>query len=95
MPLPETIALKILYPFLGSVIALLVIPPKTRSEVVRRGTVSVIAGYVSGPTLHEWMGIADTAHNAGFSLALAAFLSWWVLGALPRMAGRVVEKTER
>ncbi len=92
MPIPETvatIAAKLFWPFLGAVLALIVIPPKTRTEAYRRGTVSVIGGFVGGPPLREWMEIASTAQNDGFAWVVAAFISWWVLGALPKVAGRL------
>lgn len=88
MLLLQTIADNLLFPFIGAIIALLVIPPKTRSEAMRRGAVSMACGWVAGPTLHEWLGIAGNAHNAGFSKVLAAFLSWWILGALPKASTR-------
>lgn len=97
MPIPETvttIAAKLLWPFLGAILALIVIPPKTRTEAIRRGTVSIISGAIGGPTLHEWMGISDTYQNIGFSLAMAAFVSWWMLGALPRLVGRISIKPD-
>lgn len=97
MPIPETvtaIAAKVFWPFLGAVLALIVIPPKTRTEATKRGSVSVVSGFVGGPALHEWMGISDTVQNAGFSLAMAAFCAWWVLGAVPRFIGRISPKTD-
>lgn len=92
MPVPETvatIAAKLLWPFLGAILALIVIPPKTRTEAYRRGSVSVIGGFIGGPPLHEWLAISTTDQNAGFAFALAAFISWWVLGALPKVAKRL------
>lgn len=97
MPIPEaltTIAAKLFWPLLGSILALIVIPPKTRTEAYRRGTVSVIGGFIGGPPLREWLAISDTSQNAGFALAVAAFISWWVLGALPKVAGRISSKEE-
>lgn len=82
------IAAKLLWPFLGGILALLVIPPKTRSEAARRGAVSLIAGWIAGGTFHEWLGIANTPQNEGFAFSLAAFLSWWILGALPKLSAR-------
>ena len=95
MPIPETIATigaKLFWPFLGAILALIVIPPKTRTEAIRRGAASVIGGFVAGPTLHEWLGIADTTHNQSFALVLAAFVSWWILGVLPKIAARLASK---
>lgn len=92
MPVTETvatIAAKLLWPFIGAVLALIVIPPKTRTEAYRRGAVSLVGGFVGGPPLHEWLAIANTDQNSGFALAIAAFISWWVLGALPKVAGRL------
>lgn len=77
---------KAVWSFVGGVIALIVIPPKTRGEALRRGVASVVAGAVSGITLREWLGISETADNIAFATALAAFVSWWILGALPRIA---------
>lgn len=87
-PVISVIATDLFWPFLGAALALLVIPPKTRSEAARRGVVSVVAGWTAGGTLHEWMGLTDTLQNRGFALALAAFLSWWILGALPKASTR-------
>ena len=97
MPVTETvatIAAKLFWPLLGAILALIVIPPKTRSEAYRRGTVSVIGGFIGGPPLREWMEIAATTQNDGFAFAVAAFISWWVLGALPKVAGRLNKDNE-
>jgi len=97
MPIPETvatIAAKLLWPFIGSVLALIVIPPKTRTEAYRRGAVSLAGGFIGGPPLHEWLEIASTDQNSGFAIAIAAFISWWVLGALPKVAGRLSSKED-
>ena len=95
MPIPETvtaIAGKLFWPFLGAALALIVIPPKTRTEAYRRGAVSIAGGWIGGAPLHEWLAIADNAQNVGFSYAVAAFISWWVLGALPGLAKRLASK---
>lgn len=97
MPVTETvatIAAKLFWPLLGAILALIVIPPKTRTEAYRRGTVSIIGGMIGGAPLREWMAIAETPQNAGFAFAVAAFISWWVLGALPKVAGRLNSKDE-
>ncbi len=85
---------KLLWPLAGSILALLVIPPKTRTEAARRGLVAFIGGHIGGPPLHEWLEISSGAENSGFALALAAFISWWVLGALPKVVGRIKSKDE-
>lgn len=90
----DAIGAKLLWSFLGAILALLVIPPKTRGEAWRRGVVSIIAGWIAGGTLHEWLGLSNTPQNVGFAFALAAFLSWWILGALPRASMRWLTKDD-
>lgn len=93
-PVIDAIAAKLLWPFLGAVLALLVIPPKTRGEAWRRGVVSMTAGWIGGGTLREWLNLTNTPQNEGFALALAAFLSWWILGALPKASTRWLSRDD-
>jgi hypothetical protein len=97
MPVTEaaaTLAAKFFWPFLGAILALIVIPPASRTEAYRRGSVSIIGGFIGGAPLREWLAISDTSQNAGFSLAVAAFISWWVLGALPSLAKKFASKDD-
>lgn len=77
---PEGLAAKLLGTFAGTALSLLFIIPRTRTEAFRRFFVSVIAGYVGGAPLADYMGLPHIADNDIFTHAIAAAAGWWIVG---------------
>ncbi len=80
-----TLALKLLGAVAGAVLALVFLPPKTRTEFIRRAALSVIAGIIFGDPVHEWLKWPDTWQMNLAASAGTAMVSWFAAGAVVRV----------
>lgn len=71
--------------FAGTIISLAVIPPKTRREA-RDRSISALFGGLAFPVLVRMkLGLQTDFEGLIASGAAAAFLTWWVAGAVVRL----------
>lgn len=89
--LPETVVAKMFGAFSGSVIALIFILPKTRTEFVRRVSASLIVGPIASPVVLNWLEWPANFDNFVASAAIASFASWWLLGAVLAALKKAIE----
>lgn len=89
MPTPELVAgllAKVIGSLAGALMALAILPPKTAREFMMRLAVSGAGGFIGAPVLiayFEWPGDGDFVLA---SSAIAAFVTWWLGGAIIRAA---------
>lgn len=79
------VALKSTGAFVGSIIAILFIPPKTRSEFVRRVAVALGTGVIFAVPAREWLGLTPDYEGLVAGACFAAIVGWWMLGMLQRV----------
>lgn len=71
----------------GAILALIFVPPKTRLEFYRRLAFAALVGFIVGEPLRtEYFHWPDSVENVIGAAAIAAFVSWFVSGALLRLA---------
>jgi len=82
----EGIAAKAFGILAGGFLGLVFAPPRSISGFIRRGSSAVVFGWVfGGPTLNA-LGWIATTENIIASYCIAAFSSWWAMGAGKRIA---------
>lgn len=86
------ILLKLLGSVAGAVLALVFLLPRTRREGLRRFGGSVVAGVIFAPVVMHYGAWSATPDNVVAASGAAAFGSWWVMGALVRIAGKWTPK---
>ena len=96
--IPEAAAAKLLGTVAGAVLALVFLPPRTLWGFIRRLIIAVIFGPISAPFIAPHL-LTVTRIDQGFDLqvgsaAVGAFCSWWLLGAIHRIAERFGNKEE-
>ena len=82
------IALRVLGAIAGTVLALVFLPPKTRTEFIRRASLSMICGIIFGDAVRDYLKWADLAQMDIASSAGTSMLSWPVVGAVIRVIGK-------
>lgn len=88
----ESAIAKIIGTLLGTLLALVFIPPRTKRGFFRRSVTAMIVGPVSSPFIAPWLA-SHTSIEPGWDLhlgsaAAGAFCSWWMLGLLKRAIER-------
>jgi len=89
MPTPEVAAVviaKIAGAFIGALLALVVIPPRSLREFASRSVVSVICGFVFAPTVAYYLHLPAGEDYTLPAATLAGVAAWWVLGAVVSFA---------
>jgi hypothetical protein len=76
---------KLLGSFFGAALALVFVPPRTKSGFVRRATASLIVGIVFASYVREWAGFAQDWEGLVSASCLAAFVAWWAMGSAIRI----------
>ncbi len=77
------IGIKISGAFIGAILALVFVAPRSRWGFVRRFTAAMLFGPTFGPYVQAKLGFGDGAFAAS---CLAAIVSWSLLGAFKRAA---------
>lgn len=77
------VGIKIAGAFVGAIIALVFVPPRSRWGFARRLTAAMLFGPTFGPFAQEKLGFGDGAFAAS---CLASIVSWSILGGLKRAA---------
>lgn len=70
----------------GTVLALVFVPPRTLKGFFRRGAAALISGPIFAPYVQGWVGFAPDVDGLISAACLAAFVSWWFLGTIIRIA---------
>ncbi|WP_144378553.1 hypothetical protein [Mesorhizobium amorphae] len=70
----------------GAIVALVFVPPRTKSGFFRRSIVALICGVAFAPVVRFKAGFSDDAEGLFAAACLAAFVSWWFAGAIKRAA---------
>lgn len=86
------IAIKIGGAFIGAILALVFVPPRSRWGFVRRFSAAMLFGPTFGPYVQDKLGFGEGAFAAS---CLAAIVSWSLLGALKRAADTWQGKDQR
>ena len=72
----------------GAVLALVFQPPTTTRDFVIRSVFALLSGLLFGdPIRAEYLKWPDTIPHVIGAHALVALVSWWVFGAVLRVAG--------
>ena len=66
----------------GTILALIFIPPRSMAGLFRRAIFSLISGPVFGPIALDYLKWTDTMEHQIAAMASAAFISWWLAGAI-------------
>lgn len=77
---------------IGSIVALIYVPPRTKREFFQRLIVSVLTGGTVAPGVAAYMAWPALPEYYTASAAIASCLSWWVVGMVVR---RVRENGEK
>lgn len=88
----EWIGARIIGIFAGSFLALVFLPPRSLSGFARRGMSAIVFGWVFGPVLHDYFQWPLTDEKVIASGAIAAFSSWWLMGAGKKIAEKLGQK---
>lgn len=72
----------------GTFLALVFVPPRTRSGFVRRLLAAIVFGWVFGHVVLSYLSWPDIWENQMAAWSIASFTSWWTMG----VAKKVVEK---
>ncbi len=89
------LALRLLGALAGAVLALVFQPPKTRTEFIRRASLSLICGIIFGDVVRDYLKWLDTWQMNLASSAGTSLLSWFLIGAAIRVIGRWTPPKER
>lgn len=76
--------IKLLGAAAGAALALVFVPPRTHWGFVRRLLASLIGGFVFAPPMREFAGLQNDWEGTMGGACLAAFASWWAMGAIIR-----------
>lgn len=71
----------------GAILALSFQPPKTIAEFVTRTVFSVLSGMLFAGQVRDYLKWPITMETDIAAGALTALLSWWIMGAVVRIAG--------
>jgi hypothetical protein len=88
----EWFGAKIIGIIAGSFLALVFLPPRSIPGFVRRALSALVFGWVFGPILHEYFQWPITDEKVIASGAIAAFGSWWTMGAGKKIAEKLGQK---
>lgn len=80
--------------FLGTVLALVFLVPKTRAEFWTRSTFSLISGTIFADTVRDRLAWPETIDRLIASGAGTAALSWFLMGMIVRVIGAWKPKEE-
>lgn len=89
MPTPELVVgllAKAIGAVSGAIMALAILPPRTVREFWKRLGVSTLGGIIGAPVVISYAEWEPTTEIAMASAAIAAFVSWWLGGAVIRAA---------
>lgn len=78
------IILKLVGAIAGTFLSLIFMLPRTMKEFLTRGGFTLVAGVIFAPQTAGYLGWAAGEETTLSSAAIAAFLSWWGLGAAAR-----------
>lgn len=81
----ETLLLKVLGSSAGSLLSLVFMLPKTIRDLFTRAIGSFIAGLVFAPQIIDYLHWLPSDETTISAAALAAFASWWMMGAITRV----------
>lgn len=76
----------------GSFLALTFLPPRSVSGFMRRGLSALVFGWVFSPVIHDYFQWPATDERLIASGAIAAFCSWWLMGAGKKLAEKMGNK---
>lgn len=84
----ESAIAKTIGTLLGTLLALVFVPPRTKRGFFRRAVTAMIVGPVSSPFIAPWLA-SYTSIEPGWDLhvgsaSVGAFCSWWALGLVKR-----------
>ncbi len=82
------LAIELLGAIAGAAVALLFLPPKSRTEFIRRFSVSIICGMIFADPVRARLGQEPVWQNYLATSAGVALLSWVIIGAAIRVIGR-------
>lgn len=71
---------------IGSALALVFWPPRSRSGFLRRGGAGMVAGMVFTGYVHDRIGFSDDLEGVLQAACATAFVAWFVMGATVRIA---------
>lgn len=90
----EWFGAKIIGIIAGSFLALVFLPPRSIPGFVRRALSALVFGWVFGPVIHDYFQWPLTDERIIASGAIAAFSSWWLMGAGKKVAEKLGTKEE-
>ncbi len=70
----------------GAIMALVFITPKTRAEAIRRLVTSIACGVIFEHIIRSYFAWPDDSENVIAAASAAAFISWWLMGAIVSVA---------
>lgn len=83
---PILLILKACGSVIGTALALVFVPPATRSDFWRRLGLSFLAGVVFSFVPHIWLGFPSDIEGTVAAACLMAFGAWGLAGAVQRIA---------
>lgn len=88
--LTESAIIKLAGALAGTVLALVFLPPRTLWGFFRRTVASLICGPIFAPIVQAYLAWPNEWEHILASAALAAFISWFVLGIIVSSAKRII-----
>lgn len=88
MPAPEIVTVMIAKAagsLMGSIVALVFMPPTGLREFYSRFFVSAITGVFFASTAQDKLGLSNTFEGHAAAAFAVGFSGWWVLGAIIRV----------
>ncbi len=78
----------------GTFLAIVFIPPRSIYGFIRRTSAALVFGWVFGHLVLEYFKLPPTDENTIAAWAIAAFCSWWLMGALKKVAEKFSPPTQ-
>lgn len=82
------LAIELLGAIAGAAVALLFLPPKSRTEFARRFALSIIVGMIFADPVRVRLGQEAVWQNYLAGSAGVAMLGWFIIGAAIRVIGK-------
>lgn len=86
----ESLILKFIGAFAGTVLALVFIPPRSISGFIRRAVASLMCGPIFAPVAHTYLNWPGAWEHWLASAALVSFISWWTMGLVIAAARKLL-----
>lgn len=88
------IGARVLGVLFGVFLALVVNAPRSRRGFLQRSSAGLIVGWVGTPYTLEYFNMKNTDDNIMLAACGVAYVSWWLLGGVRRLAEKIGTKEE-